>query len=337
MEDKKYRVKKAARVEAFHVSEERADELYETLQEEIKNHKVEILFDVYIVKEKKNEKILKKGDLVDLEVLNKIHNNHENIYIPSQQKSDLINYINDHISEFISKTSISSTEKSKRLYNNAINVMKDLFEKPINKETIAESKRSINKVIDGILDGNVTLSSLLEVTSYDYYTYTHSVDVAVYSVALAKYLGLDNHVIKKIGEAAILHDIGKTKIDIEILNKQGKLTQGEFEIMKNHPQYGYEILKEQGENDPYILLGALQHHEKIDGTGYPKGLTLKEINPISMIIACADIFDALTTKRSYKEPLSSFEALTIMHNQMISGLNKNILEKFIKMMGKTTI
>lgn len=337
MEDKKYKITKANRIAAFHMNEKQVEKLWAAFNEEVEEHKCEIWFDVYSVKNGKKEKIIGKGELVSYNFLKELKKSYKDIYIPVENRKELNNYIDRYIEKHLSINKAPANEHSKKIYDSAVNIMKDLFEKPVTKEAIAHAKDSAHDVIGNILDGHVILSSLLEVTSYDYYTYTHSVDVAVYSVALAKSLGMSDRAVYKIGEAAILHDIGKTKINIGIVNKQGRLTDEEFEAMKKHPEYGYDLLVEQGETDPYILLGAMQHHEKIDGTGYPYGLKGKQINPIAMIISCADIFDALTTKRSYKEALTSFEALEIMDKQMAAGLNKKMLERFIRMMGQKSI
>lgn len=330
MEDKKSTL-------AFYVDDLLVRNLWETLDVEVEEHKFEILFDVYLVKNGQHEKLITKGDLVTPAFINMLKQNHQNTYIPLEQKELLRDYMKEHVLDVLKGSYATKEEKSKILYDNTTTVIKDLFDQPITPKSIGTAKEAVNSVIDTVLNGNVTLEALLNVTSYDYYTYTHSVDVAVYSIVLAKKLNLSEETIRIIGESAILHDIGKTKIPSDIVNKNGKLTVEEFEIIKHHPTYGYEILLANGEKDKNILSGVLEHHEKIDGTGYPNKLKGSQISPIAMIISCADIFDALTTKRSYKDPFSSYDALSIMEKQMLGGLNKKILREFVLLMGNGLI
>ena len=174
---------------------------------------------------------------------------------------------------------------------------------------------------------------MIQVTSHDYYTYTHSVDVSTYALAFGSYLGLNEEELKAIGKGAILHDIGKKRVPIEIINKNGKLTDEEFTIMKNHPSSGIEILNEMGEESKITLAIVEQHHEKSSGNGYPKGLNEDEIHPFAQIVGLCDIFNALTTKRSYKEAMTTVEAFSIMYKHMSADLNLKLLTKFIKFMG----
>ena len=175
---------------------------------------------------------------------------------------------------------------------------------------------------------------MLRVTSHDYYTYTHSVNVSTYALGFGAYLGFSKEQLHMLGMAGIMHDIGKRKVPKEIINKNGQLTNKEFEIVKEHPKYAVEILTKLGETNQTLLDIIEQHHEKLDGTGYPYGLKDKDIHPFSQIMAIADIFDALTTKRSYKDALKSFEAFNIMHNHMKHELNSKLLIKFMTFMSQ---
>ena len=172
----------------------------------------------------------------------------------------------------------------------------------------------------------------MNVTSYDYYTYTHCVDVTIYSLSLGKTLRLSKAELEDLGTSAILHDIGKSKIDYDIVNKKGRLTDEEFTAMKQHPVFGYDIALENGITDERILSGIRHHHEKLDGYGYPDKLKKEDLTMFAQIIAVADIFDALTTKRSYKEAFTSFDALMLMKKEMSTQLNEQILSNFIKLL-----
>lgn len=175
---------------------------------------------------------------------------------------------------------------------------------------------------------------MLKIAKYDYYTYTHCVNVSTYAIGFAKSLHVDTKDLLTIGMAALMHDIGKRKISSEIINKDGRLTPEEFEEIKKHPLYGVEILKELNQDDPLLLILIEQHHEKVNGSGYPHGLKNEEIHLYSKILCIVDIFDALTTKRSYKAALRTFEAFNIMYNHMRNELDIELLQKFMKFMNQ---
>jgi putative nucleotidyltransferase with HDIG domain len=170
---------------------------------------------------------------------------------------------------------------------------------------------------------------MARVLSYDYYTYSHSVNVCLYAIAIGKKLSLSDSELSELAHGAILHDIGKSKISDKILNKEGPLDEAEFETMKTHTTVGEAILEKLGEKSKIKLDSVLSHHEKMDGSGYPQGLKGEEIPYYAQIIAVADVFDALTTKRSYKEALGSFAALRIMRDKMGEHLAQKPLNALI--------
>ena len=150
-------------------------------------------------------------------------------------------------------------------------------------------------------------------------TYAHSLNVALISRMIGIWLKLPDKELDTLTLAGLLHDIGKTKIPPEILDKQTRLTDEEFQTVRQHPQYGYDILKNQP-LDSHIKKTALMHHERCDGSGYPMGLTLDEIDDYALIIAIADVYDAMTAARSYREPLCPF--------QVIAEFEKDGLQKY---------
>lgn len=207
-----------------------------------------------------------------------------------------------------------------------------LFEDPESLNNLKDIQNSVTNTVSLILKDNSILSSALSIFSHDYYTHTHSVHVKIYSICLGKRLGLDKKALEELGTAALLHDLGKSKISKQILNKKEKLTNEEFLQIKKHPLFGYEIAKKLNINNKNILLGIRSHHEKIDGTGYPDGLKGNEIHLFAKIISICDIFDALSSKRSYKNPLSAFDTLLRMKKEMSNLIDIKILNEFILML-----
>ncbi len=153
----------------------------------------------------------------------------------------------------------------------------------------------------------------------DNYTHTHSQNVSMYSVEIGRKLGISQELLEKLEFSAILHDVGKIGIPDSILLKPGKLTDEEYQIIKNHTIYGAEILSQIKYVDKEILSGALEHHERLDGSGYPYGKKNGEISLFGRIIGIVDVYDALSTKRSYKEAWTKEKVFEIIKQDVEKG------------------
>ncbi|WP_338609079.1 HD-GYP domain-containing protein [Clostridium baratii] len=189
-------------------------------------------------------------------------------------------------------------------------------------------------IVDEIVDNDLILFTLLELKNKDEYTYRHSVSVATFSLAIGISINLTIKDLKELFIGALLHDIGKLFIPSSILLKKGSLTTEEFEIMKSHPRKGYNylILKNLGISNKALRI-YLEHHERIDGTGYPNNLKENEIGILSKIVSIADVYDALTSNRSYRTPLSTTEALDYIKlniNSTFDEILSKIFSKLIK-------
>ena len=165
----------------------------------------------------------------------------------------------------------------------------------------------------------------------DEYTFKHSVDVATMSMILAKQQGLSQKQIYEIGIAGLLHDIGKTKISLDILNKPARLTDEEFAVMKQHPVFGYRMIKDRDEFSNEICMAVLQHHEKMNSKGYPVGFPSDKITQYARILTIADIYDALVTERPYKSAFSRREAVEMIMS-MTGELDLTAMKSFLESM-----
>ena len=165
----------------------------------------------------------------------------------------------------------------------------------------------------------------------DEYTFKHSVDVATMSMVLAKQQGLSQKQIYEIGVAGLLHDIGKTKIPLDILNKPARLTDEEFAVMKQHPVFGYRMIKGRDEFSNEICMAVLQHHEKMNSKGYPVGFPSDKITQYARILTIADIYDALVTERPYKSAFSQREAVEMIMS-MTGELDLTAMKSFLESM-----
>ena len=170
----------------------------------------------------------------------------------------------------------------------------------------------------------------INLSTYDNYTYSHSVNVDMLSVILGVACGLRDDELRKLSQAALLHDIGKTCVPIEIINKPGRLTEEEYAEVKNHPRYGYNMLRDNYEVSSVARNAILSHHENEDGSGYPRGLTSEKIHLFAKIIHVADVYDALTTKRVYKEAMNPADALEYLMGNAERMFDKDLVATFME-------
>lgn len=255
----------------------------------------------------------------------------ETLFIADDEYEKYKFYAQKHLQSIANSPDISFSEKASIVYEKASEVMDELFRNPDALGNMQKSQAIVDGFVSLALQNETTLSSIMKIAAHDYYTHTHSINVSIYSLSLAKFIGLKDKDLEDMGMSSMLHDLGKSRVDWEIINKNGKLSDAEFEQMKKHPGSGYEIAVEMGITDKRILAGIRSHHEKLDGKGYPDGLNDKQISLFPRIIAVCDVFDALTTKRSYKDAMTSFEAIKIMKEHMSTHLDMRLVNTLIKM------
>lgn len=198
-------------------------------------------------------------------------------------------------------------------YIQTIDQMKSIFaaaldhNEPINTEVLLSSVSDLFRSRNTIAELFDMLYNMRTITDS---IYAHCLNVSLISRMIGRWLKYEHHDLDILTLAGLLHDIGKLRIPDEILNKPGTLTDEEFEMIKKHPTLGYELLKNQHKLDPRIKKAALMHHERCDGSGYPTGLTEDFIDNYAMIVAIADVYDAMTAARSYRSPMCPFEVIS---------------------------
>ena len=258
------------------------------------------------------------------------------LYVHAMDRTLYSQYVEANLSSLVADTHLSVDKRSHLVYETSKFIMHDILSDPRSGENIKRSGELVTNTISFVLNQPGSLSNLATVTSYDYYTYTHSVNVSLFAIALGQALGLEGNDLHTLGQGALLHDVGKSKIDTGIINKEGPLTEEEFTTMRQHPMFGEEILRESGEVVDEAHVGVMQHHEKLSGSGYPNGLTESEIEEAGRITAIADVFDAISTRRSYKPALSVEKTLKIMGG-MQGHFDKRLFVEFVKLMGTIEI
>ncbi len=257
----------------------------------------------------------------------------ERLYVPLSAKSKYQKYIEASLDKIITDKKIPEPSKAKIIYDTSKHLVREVFENPQVGENIQRSKKMVEHTINYILRGREAFVHILQITSFDYYTYTHSINVCTFTLALARRLGMENPtILHELGIGALLHDIGKSRIPTKILKKRESLTSAEYELVKKHPAWGAEILRETNLIPPKSYYPVLQHQERMDGSGYPFRLKGPQIHLYGRVAAICDTFDALTTRRAYKQAVNSFPALKIMKNKAVE-FDAEILNEFILLMG----
>lgn len=247
---------------------------------------------------------------------------------------------------------IESIDKVTAIKDSAVKHLDDIFNpgKEFNTEILGEAldgcHDSMKAMVGVIKDYDInSLKSLIgELSFHDFYTYDHSINVSMYSVLIYKQYrpNASEGDLVAIGLGGLLHDLGKTKISTEILNKSGGLTDEEFAEIKKHPELGVELFREANPDFPGLKKEAIErviveHHENIDGSGYPKGLNGEDHHIFSKVVSVADFFDAITTKRSYSQALPIEDALEIMRRTVGKKIDGEIFDFFVKKVSKVIL
>lgn len=195
---------------------------------------------------------------------------------------------------------------------------------------VKQTQEVSEKLVEEVLQAPDAIMNLMDIKSFDDYTFTHNINVATICLLIGQAMGLSREDMNDLGAGGMLHDVGKLKIPLSILNKDGKLTDQEFAEMKSHPTYGYEILSKSKGISERARMIALQHHEKFQGGGYPKRLKGNEISLFARICAVADVYDALTTDRPYRVAMSPYEAMKILNAGIDNHFDPKILTAFVR-------
>ena len=230
-------------------------------------------------------------------------------------------------------------EVGKKVFFETIGTIKEVITQIKSKQyaDVRKLKRLAQKAVHLVIEDESILLGMTTIKNYDEYTFNHSVNVSIYSLAIGKRLGFSKKPLTELGITALLHDIGKSKIPREVLNKPASLDEEEWGMMKRHPLMGVEIvlnLKQLGEINPRMVIGIFDHHLKSDLSGYPKLFQKKEMSLFGRIIQIADSYDAMTTPRIYKKiPYTPEQALALLLRERTVHYDPILLKIFIGLVG----
>ncbi|MEA4901121.1 HD-GYP domain-containing protein [Desulfitobacterium sp.] len=229
--------------------------------------------------------------------------------------------------EIYTGISAQTREEAFSTMSNLTNYIKD---GQLNTLGVEKIQAVIEQMINDLMSSRDILSNIVEIRDYDSYTYRHSINTTVIALLEGIAMGWSNARLLELGMGVIMHDVGKMKIPQEILNKQGPLTDFEFDEIKKHTIYGFEFLRK---NQDFSLLSAhiaYQHQEKWDGSGYPRGLKGTEIHEFGRVTAIADVYEALTSKRVYRNEMQPHEAFEYVMAQRGTHFEPRVLDVFSK-------
>lgn len=260
--------------------------------------------------------LLKQGAILTQDNIEKLSNfNISGVYIDDGRKNPILD-------ETLRRESVLAVKEIFSLCENTHAIL--------NESTLKQIENISERLVDSIYKDEEISVSISDLQTYDLNTYLHSVSVTVISIAIGTALSLDKKELCKLGVCALLHDIGKIEIPIEIINKPSKLTKEEFEIVKTHAQLGAKYVMDHRCVSDDIYGGIISHHEKYNGTGYPNALKSDDIPLFGRIISVADVYDALTGNRPYRNPIKPLEAIEYIMAGVGSSFDYNIVKAFLR-------
>ena len=195
------------------------------------------------------------------------------------------------------------------------------------------AKLLVSDMVENVMHDPDALLWLTHLKKRDEYTALHSMNVSVLSIVFGNHLGLEKTALEQLGLGALLHDMGKLRVPLEVLNKPDRLTNEEFELIKKHPAHGMDILQQSKGLAESVLSVVHSHHERINGQGYPRKLAADQITFFSKIVSIVDVYDALTSARVYKAGMSSEKAMKLLYSLIGKEFDHDLIEQFVQCLG----
>lgn len=280
-----------------------------------------IPFDLYVRLGEKQILYLRAGDQLTDEKMQKFETKApDSLFVKSEDRPAFKIYVSSQLRN----SRLDAKQKAIILRESSLTLIEELFESPDIQQALKQSSETIAEFVELMGSEPDAMAHLIGLSTHDFYTYTHSLDVGIYSLGLAKVLGFSKEDLQTMGEGALFHDIGKRNVSVDIICKDGPLDDTEWAQMQKHPEYGLLILNDHPVKDE-IKACCFEHHESFAGNGYPQQLTAKEIHPMAKIVALTDTFDALTTQRSYNKPMKPQAALDFMKVKLAGRYDPEML------------
>jgi putative nucleotidyltransferase with HDIG domain len=285
-------------------------------------------FDIYVQIQSRHVHYLRAGDSLKSEKIAKIGES-SRFYIPSSQRQILKDFINRQLED----DEIEAKTKAEILRESSLSLVEEIYENPDVGAALEDSKKIIHEFVRFMEQEPEGMDHLISLSTHDFYTYNHSLDVGVYALGIGRLAGYSQEELEELGRGALFHDIGKKWVDVDIICKKGALDDVEWAQMKKHPEFGLQILSEYDVSDA-IKACCFEHHESFLGNGYPQELPGEDIHPMARIIAITDTYDAMTTQRSYNEPMTPKDAIEFMTTKLKDRYDPELLRILREVMFK---
>jgi putative nucleotidyltransferase with HDIG domain len=232
-------------------------------------------------------------------------------------------------------TSAADIATIRRLYSDAVNLAGALWEgtRHDGVPDVQQARLLVDNLAQAVAQNRTALIALTALKEYDNYTFTHMVNVSILTMAQARALGVDGGLLREFGLAALMHDIGKVRTPVDVLNKPDKLSETEFAIMRMHVVDGAEILRRTPEIPSLAPVVAFEHHLRLDGTGYPIGAKRSALNIATMLCSIADVYDAMRSQRAYQQSFPSDRVLTVLKRNDGLQFDQHLVRRFSQLMG----
>lgn len=285
-------------------------------------------FDIFIQIGERHIHYLRAGDRLEAQKIESFEKKAPDaFFIYATERSAYKKYVRDRMLS----NELPTRDKALILRESSMALVEELFESPDINRALTESKQVIDEFILFMDQDPDAMAHLIGLSSHDFYTYNHSLDVGIYSLGLGKVAGYRDAELHELGQGALFHDVGKRHVNVDIICKAGPLDDLEWAQMQKHPSYGLMILNDYPVSEA-IKACCFEHHESFVGNGYPQQLNGNEIHPMARIVAITDTYDALTTKRSYNNPLMPSDAISFMKEKLASRYDASLLAAMYEIM-----
>ncbi len=237
--------------------------------------------------------------------------------------------------EDASEASATDMATVRRLYNDAVSVAESVWDSAQTESQfdVKVARTMIDGLAQAVSQNRTALLSLTTLKSYDNYTFTHMVNVSILTMGQARGLGIDGAMLREFGLAALMHDIGKVRTPLDILNKPDTLTDAEFTVMRRHTVDGAEILRRTRDVPTLAPVVAFEHHLRIDGTGYPAGVNRPSLNLGTMLCSIADVYDAMRSQRKYQQAFPTDRILAVLKRDDGQQFDRHLVRRFVQLVG----
>lgn len=253
------------------------------------------------------------------------------VHVLAEHREAYEQYVQENLGRILADDNLPLTDRAGVFYDVSLSIVRDIFDSRLptglDNRRLGHLELFVRKALR-FLATDGSLKSLAGLIGHDYQTYSHSVHVFIFTTAILRTFEFSEDELMSAGMGAILHDLGKVLIPRAILNKKGKLSPSEWEVVKSHPVKGVALCANVPTNQS-VLNSVLLHHERVDGAGYPSGIRGDQIPMAVKAVSVADVYDALTTKRPYAPRISPFEALTIMRDEMTGHFDAAVYRKLV--------